>query len=113
MTKASRLVCMAAAKRKAVTTRGCSRCKAGLVPSGFERFWSEDKYEPRRFVFKYTDPRASDVPVSMLALDKTTTPKEIQEALTRCVILCRTCFARFRKDDQCQETTTKDSAVDS
>lgn len=74
-----------------VTGKGCFECGTGSIPSGFEQYWVESQYEPRRFVFKYTDPRASDVPVSKLALDKTTTQDKIDEALARCVILCRTC----------------------
>lgn len=119
MTKAEKDAVIAAHKKDLVETGGCCECGRGRVlPAiiGFERYWCDDPlgwerpYEPRRFVFRYTDPRASDVPVSSLSRDKTTTLIQIREALTRCVILCRSCANKPEKDDtQCQESTSEES----
>lgn len=113
-TKRAKEEYIAGIKHLGVTGKGCFECGTGFIPAGFEQYWEEFSYEPRRFVFRYTDPRASDVPVSKLALDKTTTQDKIDEALARCVILCRTCAkpvqaeAKFpeRNDLQCQTVLT-------
>lgn len=98
-------------KCEIATTQGCAKCGEGLREPGFEKYWSNDQYNARRFVFKYTDPRASDVPVAQLSRLKNTTFHSIDEALARCVILCRTCSdPRQAKKEmtQCQEVTTQD-----
>ena len=119
-TKRAKEEYIANVKYHRITTYGCSECRAGEVPDGFEGYWDSFQYKPRRFVFRYTDPRASDVPVSKLALDKTTTQDKIDEALARCVILCRTCAkpesqkprilakppSQERNDLQCQTVPT-------
>ncbi len=96
-------------KRQRVLVQGCYRCGDGRLENGFERYWEiESPYEARRFVFKYSDPRESDVPVSQLSRSKTVTNCEIDEALARCVILCRSCAdpRRTQKDDKCQKATS-------
>ena len=119
-TKRAKEKYIAGIKYLGVTNKGCFECGTGSIPSGFEQYWVESPYEPRRFVFRYTDPRASDVPVSKLAQDKTTTQDKIDEALARCVILCRTCAkpesqkpriltkppSQERNDLQCQTVPT-------
>lgn len=114
MTRKEKTAYIAACKHEFVDALGCDKCGLGVGMGGFERYWSDDEYEydPRRFVFKYTEPRDSDVPVSKLSRYKTTTKETIDDALARCVILCRSCAdpRRTRKDDsQCQKksaTTT-------
>ena len=109
-TRTSKTNHLAAEKMGRIIANGCARCGKGKLPEGFERYWCEDlsKYNPRRFVFKYTEPRGSDVPVAKLPRIKNTTIKDIDHALSRCVILCRTCSdpRRTKKEnDQCNPTT--------
>jgi hypothetical protein len=100
---------LATHKREIVENEGCNKCGRGQGCYGFERYWGMDfPYNARRFVFKYSDPRESDVPVAQLPKLPTTTTTIIDEALARCVILCRSCSdpRRTRKgNDQCQKTT--------
>ncbi len=117
MTHKEKNVYIAALKKERVESDGCFYCSEGKVlPAilGFERYWCKQVlgmelvYSSRRFVFKYSDPRESDVPVSQLSRSKTVTNCEINEALARCVILCRSCAdpRRTRKDDKCQKATS-------
>ncbi len=123
MTRKEKDAHIATEKQKTVERYGCLYCHAGkVIPAtvGFEQYWweeilgieagsiSEVPYVARRFVFKYSDPRESDVPVSQLSRSKTVTICEIDEALARCVILCRSCAdpRRTRKDDKCQKATS-------
>ncbi|KKM18663.1 hypothetical protein LCGC14_1663460 [marine sediment metagenome] len=126
-TKRAKEEYIANAKYVKIVMHGCSVCRTGKAPEGFVSYWEEHPYEPRRFVFRYTDPRASDVPVSKLALDKTTTQDKIDEALARCVILCRTCAkpesqkprilskppSQERNDLQCQTVSTSTTSPSS
>jgi hypothetical protein len=125
-TKRAKEEYIAARKYQWITRQGCNECRAGEIPRGFEGYW-DYQYEPRRFVFRYTDPWASDVPVSKLAQDKTTTQDKIDEALARCVILCRTCAkpesqkprilskppSKERNDLQCQTVPTSTTSPSS
>jgi hypothetical protein len=65
-------------------------------------------YDARRFVFKYTDPQESDVPVAKLPRIRSSSCETIDHALARCVILCRSCAdpRRTRKDDQCKKVSS-------
>lgn len=125
-TRRSKTDYLAWKKRDLVLGCGCSECGAGKLEGGFEQYWFNHRhwepgcydggYDARRFVFKYTDPGDSDVPVAHLPRMKTTTKTTIDEALARCVILCRSCAdpRRTRKDDsQCQKQTTNNSPTSS
>lgn len=116
MTRKQKDAYIAARKRELVEVQGCIKCGAGGVPTGFERYWfvggqTDEYYDSRRFVFKYAEPRDSDVPVSKLSRAGKT-KEEIDDALARCVILCRSCAdpRRTRKDEQCQETTATNTS---
>lgn len=91
---------LAACKKELIETGGCNQCGEGNY--GFEAYWGDDipQCDPRRFVFKYSDPRESDVPVAQLPKLSTTTTTTIDDALARCVILCRSCSdpRRTRKE---------------
>ncbi|KKN80383.1 hypothetical protein LCGC14_0329760 [marine sediment metagenome] len=119
MTRKEKDAYIAREKKESVLCFGCVECGRGkiederyLTPDdGFEQYWFDSvitPYEARRFVFKYSDPRESDVPVSQLSRSKTVTNCEIDEALARCVILCRSCAdpRRTQKDDKCQKATS-------
>lgn len=97
-------------KREIVESGGCKKCGLGGKPEeGFEQYWYDDFYRPRRFVFKYVDRRGSTIPVAKLPRYKNSTFKTIDEALSRCVILCRSCAdpRRTRKEmTQCPEKTS-------
>lgn len=111
-TRRSKTEYLASRKRELVLEHGCSKCGEGQPLEGFVRFWFDGwTYDARRFVFKYTDPRGSDVQVAKLPRLKNTTKETIDHALARCVILCRSCAdpRRTRKDDQCQKTITENS----
>ena len=103
-------------KKERVLDQGCVECGVGSTfcsKDVFEWLWEGEvsPYEPRRFVFKYIDPGASDVPVSkMKSLHYDL--NQIQEAMDRCVILCRACLARRERNEQCQGRTTSDSPTD-
>ncbi len=114
-TRAEKAAYIANWKKVLVEADGCDICGKGEVGGGFERYWYDpesgradgivEEYEPRRFVFKYTERRDSDIPAAQLSRYKKSTLNSINEALTRCVILCRSCAdpRRTRKEvTQCQ-----------
>lgn len=102
-TRAEKTVYILDHKMDQVLLHGCVKCGKGKSVSGFEKYWLPIEvyyYEPRRFVFKYTDKRGSDIPVAKLPREKKSTLKSIEAALSRCVILCRSCAdpRRTRKE---------------
>lgn len=108
-TRAEKAAYIANWKKVLVEADGCDKCGKGEVGAGFTKYWNEqlEPYEPRRFVFKYTDKRESDMPVAQLSRYKKSTLNSINAALTRCVILCRSCAdpRRTRKEvTQCPLT---------
>lgn len=121
ITQKAKTTYLAEQKEELVLCFGCYQCGRGKVEDerflvsyeGFEKYWFDSvPYEARRFVFKYTDPRGSDVPVAKLPRMKKTTLKTIDDALARCVILCRSCAdpRRTRKEmTQCPTPTTNNS----
>ena len=90
-TRAAKTDFLAERKEEWIEAHGCFYCSKGKLDGGFERYWDMPQYDPRRFVFKYTDKRGSDMPVAKLPRMKNSTIKSIEEALSRCVILCRSC----------------------
>lgn len=115
-TRAEKTAYLADMKRERVVFHGCNKCGKGEFEAGFGKYWDEEIYEPRRFVFKYTDKRGSDIPVAKLPRSKNSTLKSIDEALSRCVILCRSCAdqRRIRKEvTQCHVPHTMTSPSDS
>ncbi len=118
-TRSSKTEYLAAQKRDLVLDHGCAKCGTGKLGEGFDRYWFDDwyddQYDARRFVFKYTDARESDVPVAKLPRMKNSSCETIDHALARCVILCRSCAdpRRTRKDDQCPKVLSTTSSLPS
>jgi hypothetical protein len=115
MTRKEKDAYIAVRKLKIVIAYGCAVCGKGrALEGGFARFWEDDSYNPRCFVFKYVgEPRDSDVPISQLSRSSTVKNcDQINEILARCVILCRACSdpRQARKEvTKCQKERTTTS----
>lgn len=77
---------LAVEKRRLVEESGCHICGKGRVTEGFERFWSDDQYNPRSYVLKDID----GVPINQYILRKATR-EELDAILPHGSVTCRKC----------------------